>query len=67
MGTLFVKAGARPLADHFVFEFGEGAEHLHQHAAGGARRVDGLGQRLEFRAGGADPIEEREKVFERAR
>ncbi len=31
-----MQAGARALADHLALEFGEGAEHLHQHAAGGA-------------------------------
>jgi hypothetical protein len=53
-----MQAGARALADHLALEFGERAEHLHQHAAGGAGRVDRFGQRPEFRAGGADPFED---------
>jgi hypothetical protein len=50
-----------------ALEFSEGAEHLHQHAAGGAGCIDRLRQRSEFRAGGADPFENGQKVFERAR
>lgn len=65
LGARFMQAGARTLADHLALEFGEGAEHLHQHAAGGPE-VDRLGQRSEFCAGDADPLEDREKVFERA-
>jgi len=61
-----MQSGARALANHLALEFGGGAEHLHQHAAGRAGGVDRLGQRPEFCAGGADPFEHREKVFERA-
>src|SRR5271166_2982955 len=61
-----MQTGARALADHLALEFGEGAEHLHQHPAGGAGRVDRFGQRFEFRAGRADPFEDGQKVFERA-
>jgi len=66
LGARFVQAGARALADHLALEFGEGAEHLHQHAAGGAGRVDRLRKRPEFRADDADPFENGQEVFERA-
>jgi hypothetical protein len=61
LSARFVQAAARALADHLALEFGEGAEHLHQHAA-----VDRLGQRSEFRVGGIDPFEDGQKVSERA-
>ena len=66
LGACFEQAGARALADHLALEFSEGAEHLHQHATGGAGCIDRLRQRSEFRAGGADPFEDGQKVFERA-
>jgi hypothetical protein len=64
LGACFEQAGARAFADHLAFEFGEGAEYLHQHAASGAGCVDRLRQRPEFRASGADPFENGQQVFE---
>ena len=65
LGARFMQSGACALADHLALEFGEGAEHLHQHSTGGAGSIDRFRKRPEFRAGGADPFKDREKVFER--
>jgi hypothetical protein len=66
LGARFMKSGACTLADHLALEFGEGAEHLHQHSTGGAGSIDRFRKRPEFRAGGADAFENGQEVFERA-
>ena len=57
LSARFMQSGACALADHLALEFGEGAEHLHQHSTGGAGSIDRFRKRPEFRAGGADAFE----------
>jgi hypothetical protein len=57
---------ARALADHRALELGEGAHHLHHHAARRGGGVDRLRERAEARARRLDPLHDVEEVLEAA-
>lgn len=68
--TLGARGGeprARALANHRPLELRKASQDLHDHAAGGARRVDGLGEAAKAGARRLDLVQDEDQIAQRAR
>ena len=67
LGACRAEACLGPFPDHGALELGEGAQHLHHHAARCRCAVDVFGQRAEAGACFLDLVQDEQQVLQRAR